>query len=404
MDHRLLIIILAILLPTGSLAGKANDSVGNVMPKPWIGLHAPQFDTTDISIPVDAPAPKEEHIRSLPKSEEQMWWWNLAKKGKLNLQDTAVIYPKFIKFCVDVYNWGDRFFNSYDPQYVVGTGKRWKVRILNDNWVDSYAMTLPGGLKTQMLSNLYSNIGGYIQYMAVSVGTTYDIGRFFSNDPIKHKKWEFGFNCALFNAEIYYHENTGGTYLRKFGKYKDGKIFKMNFPGVELYNLGIEAYYFFNNKRYSQGAAYNFSKFQKKSQGSFLAGFTYSDLKVGFNFHELPIQLKPYLTIPVNSYLFHYKSYSILFGYGYNWVIKPRLLFNITAMPSVGLSHCYEDSLEGKKYMVAMNVNARTSLTYNLGNFFFSLIGKMNGHWYKSATYSLFSSVENFSANIGFRF
>ena len=73
-------------------------------------------------------------------------------------------------------------------------------------------------------------------------------------------------------------------------------------------------------------------------------------------------------------------------------------------MPSIGLSHCYEDSLEGEKFMFAMNINARMSLTYNLGNFFFSLIGKMNGHWYKSGTYSLFSSVENFSANIGFRF
>ena len=70
---------------------------------------------------------------------------------------------------------------------MVGTGKRWKVRVLNDNWVDSYAMTLPGKMRTKMLSNLYSNIGGYIQYMAVSVGATYDLAKFFSNDPIQHK-------------------------------------------------------------------------------------------------------------------------------------------------------------------------------------------------------------------------
>ena len=121
-----------------------------------------------------------------------------------------------------------------------------------------------------------------------------------------------------------------------------------------------------------------------------MAGFNYNNLKIGFNFKELPENLLPYLTIPASYYLFHYKSYCALFGYGYNWVIKPKLLFNLTAMPSIGLSHCYEDSLEGEKFMFAMNINARMSLTYNLGNFFFSLIGKMNGHWYKSGTYSLF--------------
>lgn len=362
------------------------------------------LNVSPLTISTEAPAPDIHALKKISPSESQRWWLNLARQGKLNLQDTSVIYPKFVKFCVDVYNWADRFFNSYDPEYVVGTGKRWKVRVLNDNWADSYAMTLPGKLQTEMLSNVYSNIGAYIQYMAVSMGYTYDMSKFFGTSSLNHKKWEFGFNCALFNAEIYYQENTGGTNLRKFGKFNNGHHIKEKFPGVELYNFGLEAYYFFNNKKYSQGASYNFSKIQKKSQGSFLAGFIYTNLKISFDFTQLPLTLLPYLTILPDSYLFHYKTFGIMFGYGFNWVIKPKLLFNISAMPSLGISHCYEDSLEGEKHMFAMNVAARTSLTYNLGNFFFSIIGKMRGSWYKSGTYSLFSSVENFSANIGFRF
>ena len=112
----------------------------------------------------------------------------------------------------------------------------------------------------------------------------------------------------------------------------------------------------------------------------------------------------PYLTVPATYYLFHYNSYAFLFGYGFNWVITPKLLFNITAMPSLGASHCFEDSLEGEKWMFSMNIGVRMSFTYNFGNYFFGLIGKMNGHWYRSKTYSIFSSVENFSANIGIRF
>lgn len=390
MNLRLIIIFAALISSLLSEASETSDTLFSSFP--------------DLTVNVAAPTPDHSDIRPYEATREQRWWLNQALKGKLNMKDTTVIYPRFIKFCVDVYNWADYVFNSYNEDYVVGTGKRWKARVVSDNWVDSYSMMLPRHMQTHMLSDIYANIGAYIQYMAVSMGYTYDMNKLFGNKPIAHKKWEFGFNCARFNAEIYYHENTGGTNLRKFGQYKKGHFFKEEFPGLELHNFGIEAYYFINNKKYSQGAAYNFSKIQKKNQGSFIVGAVYTNLKLSFDFSKLPENLLPYLTIPATSYLFHYKSYAILFGYGFNWVITPKLLFNISAMPSVGASHCYEDSLEGAKWMFSANISARSSLTYNLGNFFIGLIGKMNGHWYKSGTYSLFSSVENLSANIGIRF
>lgn len=361
-------------------------------------------DVVNPIIPTIAVIPEEETIRPIKRSAEEMWWWNQFRRGTLSMQDTAVIYPKFLKFCVDVYNWADHFFNSYNPDYVVGTGKRWKARVVSDNWVDSYIVNLPKGLRVNMLSDLYSNIGGYVQYMAVSVGHTVDFNNLFGDRNKTHKKWEFGFNCALFNAEIYYQENTGGTFLRKFGKYNKGHYFKEKFPGVELHNFGVELVYFVNHDKYSQGAAYNFSKFQKRSHGSILTGFAYTNLKLRMDLNELPEKLVPYLTIPADSYLLHYDSYGAILGYGYNFVINPKLLYNITVMPSFGAAHCYEDSLDGNKWFFAMNISARTSLTYNLGNWFFSLIGKLNGHFYRNGLFSLFSSVENFSANVGIRF
>ena len=353
---------------------------------------------------VSAPVTAGDTIRPIYQSIEQRWWFNRLKNMTLDLKDTTVIYPRFIKFCVDVYNWGDHFFNPYDPEYVEGTGKRWKARVVNDNWLDSYAMRFPDKMSVSMLSNPYSNLGGYIQYMAVSVGYTYDMGKIFGTAPLNHKKWEFGFNCARFNIDLYYQENEGGTYLRKFGNYKHGRLIKIKFPGVKLKTSGLDAIYFFNNRRYSHGAAYNFSKFQKRSQGSVIAGFSYTNIKLSFDFTQLPEELKPYLTVSEKNYLFHYDSYAAMIGYGYNCVINPHLLYNITVTPSFGASHCYEDSQEGEKWLFSMNISARTSLTYNLGNWFFGLIAKINGHWYKSGTYSLFSSIENFSANIGIRF
>ncbi|MCH5234180.1 MAG: DUF4421 domain-containing protein [Muribaculaceae bacterium] len=358
------------------------------------------------TLAVKAPLPPAD-AKTLPLtySREQRWWWNLFKQGKLAMNDTTVIWPKFLKFCVDVYNWGDKTFNSYDPEYVIGTGKRWKVRLVSDNWLDTYAMRLPQGINTNMSSDVYANIGAYIQYMAVSVGSSYDVEKLFNKKEPSHKKYEFGFVCALFNAELYYHENRGGVNIRKFGDLNDGKLIKEYFPGVSMYTLGFDAYYFFNNKRYSQGAAYNFAKYQLKSQGSFILGLSITNQKLNFDFSQLPDNLKDKLPDEdIINYYFHYNSYAILGGYGYNWVLAPKLLFNATILPSIGFSHYYEDSLEGNKYLLSLNIQGKLSLTYNLGNYYFGLMGNVKGHYYKQGKMSLFSSIENFSAYIGLRF
>ena len=361
---------------------------------------------TGDSIDVKAPLPPSDaKIIPYSRSSEQNWWWNRFKSHSLVMNDTTVVWPKFLQFCVGVYNWGDRFFNTYDPEYVIGTGKRWKARIVSDNWLDSYVMKLPQGINSTMSSNVYSNLGAYIQYMAVSVGYSYDLKKLFKKEEPGHKKFEFGFICALFNAELYYHENNGGVYIRKFGDLNDGKLIKEHFPGVSMNTLGFDVYYFFNNKKYSQGAAYNFAKYQLKSQGSFMAGISITNERLNFDFSKLPPNLKEELpNADITNYYFHYNSYAILAGYGYNWVIAPKLLFNATVMPSIGFSHYYEDSLEGNRYLLSLNIQGRISLTYNLGNYYFGLFGKMNGHLYKQGKMSLFSSIENFSLYVGLRF
>ncbi|MDE6792228.1 MAG: DUF4421 domain-containing protein, partial [Muribaculaceae bacterium] len=234
---------------------------------------------------------------------------------------------------------------------------------------------------------------------------SYDIANFFgANGDLKHRKYEFGFNCARFNVELRYHENTGGTYLRKLGDYNNGHLFRQKFSGVSLYKFGIDAFYFFNNKKYSHGAAYNFSKFQKKTAGSLITGITFNTRKINFDFTQLPDNLKPSLTVPPTDYYFHYRSLGALVGYGFNWVVNPRLLINVTALPAIAVTHCYEDSQEGSKMMLGGNIVGSTSITYNLGNFFFSAIGRLDCSIYHSAHYTIFSTINNFSGNVGFRF
>ena len=43
--------------------------------------------------------------------------------------DSIAEWGRFPRFCVDVYHWGDKFFNSYDSTYVVGTGYKFNVKL-----------------------------------------------------------------------------------------------------------------------------------------------------------------------------------------------------------------------------------------------------------------------------------
>ncbi len=334
------------------------------------------------------------------------YWYKAMVRGRLDMKDEDVSYPKFVKFCVDTYNWADKTFNSYDSAYVVGTGKRWKLFFKSDNWLDGYAMNLrPGSTPVRMMSDPCCNIGGYIAYMAVSLGYMFDVGYIFFGQPVTHNKFDFNFTCALLSANLYYNKNTGGTNIRKLGDYNDGKWFRHEFPGLQLESYGIDVYYFFNNKRYSHGAAYNFSKIQKRSAGSLIAGITVSSQDVDIDFGVLPDDMKSYLPEPDKmNYRFRYYDYCLMAGYGYNWVISKHWLFNISAIPSFGFKHCLGSSVEGKTDLFSLNVKGMFALVYSHRDLFVGLHGKMDGHWYASRQYNFFNSIENLSLTAGVRF
>ena len=98
------------------------------------------------------------------------YWWRALKHGHVDFNDSTMGYPKFVMFCYRTYIWGDRTFNSYDSSYVVSTGKNWKLFIKSNNWVDSYIGHPVEGVNQIINSNLVSNIGVTLSFMAVSVG------------------------------------------------------------------------------------------------------------------------------------------------------------------------------------------------------------------------------------------
>ena len=332
------------------------------------------------------------------------YWKRQLRSGKLDLNDESIVYPSFLQMCVNIYRWGDRTFNSYDPDYVVGTGKRCKALFKNEEWMDSYVMRFPERKSLSMISNVSANIGAYVSYMAVSVGYSGEVNRLFGGTGTGQRKLEFQFTCALLAADGYWVKNTGGTNIRRFGDYSGGHWVNESFPGLVRESYGTDIYYFFNHRKYSQGAAYSFSKLQKRSAGSFIAGLTISHQNIGLDFAQLPEDMKVELPDERTVYKFKYNDICFLLGYGYNWVFKPNWLFNISVLPSIGYEHCFRDNIDGYDDIFSINLKGKMGLVYNHKKFFYGMSLKLDGHWYKSNNYSFFNSVESMSLIFGYRF
>ncbi len=325
------------------------------------------------------------------------YWWRALKHGKVNFNDSTMGYPKFVKFCYKTYVWGDRAFNSYDSAYVVGTGKNWKLILKSENWMDRYIGKPTKDIKMIMGSNLVSNIGVSLSFMAVSVGYSFSL----TGGGKSSKKADFSFTCARFTADAYYWENRNDmNVIYKHDNSDEGRQ-KVRQSGLERKAMGLTAYYFFNNRRYAQAAAYCYSKYQKRSAGSWLAGISLQHYDVKFNIDQLLEQAQSYIPDPSAAPRILYNDYCLLVGYGHNWVLGRKWLFNLTLTPYLGYRY---NILEENPGAFSLNLRGRMGLVYNHKQFFAGLQGYADHHRYKNNNSHLFNTYMTFSILGGIRF
>lgn len=339
-----------------------------------------------------------------PEYYRQNWVKQLFANG-FRINEPGINYPKFMRFCLNVYNWGDRTFNSYDPEYVVGTGKNWKLYLNIHNWAQSYALFFPENLNVRMLSNVYSDLGPSINFMAVGLSYTFNANELFGHPVAQRRNFDWNFTCALFTFRYTRQSTGGGVTIMNFGKYNDGHHISQDFNDIRQKSTTIDGYYFFNHRRYSHAAAYCYSKYQLKSAGTLICGINYERQDVGINFSSLPADMLEYVPEGRMDYKFNYADYNIIVGYGYNCVLTPRKwLFNITALPSIGYKHVFRESSDGRKDMFATNMKLLFSFVYNYKALFSSLTGRFDGAFYLGEAYTFFNSNMSLSLTVGARF
>lgn len=387
MNNRVIIIIIVSIISSLFLSLKGNGQDFN-MGGFDLGLDAPAMVTPPDSI--DAKIKRD--------------WLTMVKHGRWNWRDTTIQHPPFIEFCLDVYRWFDYHFNSYDPQWVSGTGKPGKAQIFSDNWREIYDFRF-GSKPLVMASHLYSNLGLQLNYYILSVSYSADLNTLFNKHSSRHKKLSFNVSIAKLFAEAYFWENRGGALIRRikpgtsYPHYED-----LDFDGLSFRAAGVMGFYIFNSKKFCFNAPYGLSNYQLKSAGSWMAGLSGTFYKADFDFKELPQHIIDNYKIPMIDYSLDYNALNMIGGYSYNWVCNKHFLFNSTTLPGIGVSFSFSKSTEGRKDLFSASVRQMLSLTYSNRQFFITGNGVFHGNLFPSKDLALFSGILNFQISTGVRF
>lgn len=330
---------------------------------------------------------------------------NRASALSFNL-DSIAAWGKFPRFCVNTYRWGDSFFNGYDTVYVNPTGYKFNAKVKVETWSDYYHPRFENNSAMTMMSDPSTSIGAYLTYLAVSVGYDVNISKLFGGSEKARKRWQFGFNCMLFAADLYFISNDVGTKIKTF-QYPDGFKEGLGVPydGINTSEWGLNLYYFFNHKKYSQAAAFNFSRIQMRSGGSFFAGIAYNRQNFKFDLLKMPAHVRDALPqFDDNTYTLNSHNYAFQGGYGYNWVFHRGWNWGVSVAPMIGWTEGFVVEKQDMGKTFAMLLRAQTGVVWNHKQWFAGGVINLQSNLIGSRKRNMLTSYLTMEASVGFRF
>ena len=377
------------------------------------GADSVAYRLDDISLRMNNVASRLDSVASYMDSlsvardtDKLRYWESVIFRHGWSINDTSIIYPPVLDFGFKAYRWLNHALNYYDTAYVVNpgktSGKKWKIMLKNNNWLDFYSGHLSEWRSyVQLNSDVTSLFGFQICGMGLSVSYMFNVRDLLAGKFIHNRRLQFSMTTSRFFVEGYYRKNDESTvHIYRLGPWEGDQIFS----GLKRESYGLDAYYIFNHTHYSQAAAYSFSKYQKRSSGSLLGGIYLSHQDIVMDMSKLPNEMIKYLPDEMTDYRFRYRDIGVMVGYGYSWVFHHGWLYNITVVPSIGYRHSFPNSIEGKRSLLSTNLNGRMALVRTAGNFFYALTLSHEGHWYQSKMHSFYNSYNNLELTAGFRF
>ena len=304
--------------------------------------------------------------------------------------------------------------NAIDTNYISPNLYNLAFMLEHSTWYEHYQLGTNQNNLIQKLNfspNLGTKMGIYFGWRWIFLGYTFDVEDLFGENKNKPKKKEMSLNIysSKFGMDLYYRKTGSDFKLRsQEGFNLDEQIKNIQFDGLQSNIIGLNAYWIFNHKKFSYPAAYSQSTNQRKSAGSFMAGFSYSRHKIFFDHNKLPDPIKENLNQQLQFNKIKYSDYSLGFGYGYNWVFAKNWVSNLSLLPGIGFKKSKIDDNDFKDEHWIKDINfdliTRAAVVYNNSKYFAGASLVMHTYDYRKPNLSVTNSFGTLRIYAGFNF
>lgn len=307
-----------------------------------------------------------------------------------------------------------KHINAIDTNYISPNRYNLAFMLEQSTWHEHYKLGTNRNDQSQKLSfspSLGTKVGIYFGWRWIFLGYTFDIEDLFGGNKNKPKKKEMSLNIysSKFGVDLYYRKTGSDFKLRSHEGFITNNTFKnIQFDGLQSSIKGLNAYWIFNHKRFSYPAAYSQSTNQRKSAGSFMAGFSYSQHKISFNPEKLPDEMETQLNPHLRFNRIKYSDYSLGVGYGYNWVFAKNWVSNLSLLPGIGYkkSKIDDNDFKDAHWIEDINFNliTRAAVVYNNSKYFVGASFVMHTYDYRKPNLSVTNSFGTLRIYAGFNF
>jgi len=178
-------------------------------------------------------------------------------------------------------------------------------------------------------------------------------------------------------------------------------------PDLQTFSFGLNAYYVFNHKKFSNKAAFTRTQIQHKSAGSIVLGYflNYDDVESPNGF--LPQEFPDSIGGDFDIKSFRYFATGVSVGYMYTWVINKNFFLNVSLIPGFGYKDIKLKDNDGEgdveKHPHAQLL-VKGALGYENKNFYVGLTGSTLIRNIEYKQYSIDIATEHIRLSIGKRF
>lgn len=314
--------------------------------------------------------------------------------------------------------WLEKTFSETDTTYISPNKYNLTFMVEQSFWHERYSLKGDIGDGKQSISfapNATPKIGAYLGWRWIFLGFSFSIPDLIKKNKNGKSKEEYVFNLysSRIGLDLYYRKTGNDFHITSYSNFDiPSDYIGQDFGGFQSKIVGLNIYWIFNNKHFSYPAAYSQSTNQRRSCGSFMAGFSYSHHQISFDYTQLPDEMITHIAPSLIFNRLQYHDYNLSAGYGYNWVFAKNCLLNVSLMPAISYKRAkingkpanLDDSWTGWMKDLNFDLITRAGITWNNSKYYVGASLIVNTYDYRRTRFAMTNSFGSLRIYAGFNF